>query len=869
MSDEKKLSLDELEEILDKEQQSAFSLQNIYAMVILNWQWFLLSLIIFISGALIYLRYATPVYQASAKMLIKDDQNSRRRGNQMLSNMTELGFLSNSEGIENEVEIIQSTILAREAVKRLKLYTEYRSQGRLTKPIAYKTQPIVVDLDAQSLNRFDMEIYSAVHGIDLVIECEGDTYHVNGTILLNGRPARSFQKTITQLPASFRTSEGTLTFTKNAEAASRQKLAKQAAEVEGEQKDDSKVKSTTLLVSIRPPMLVARKYAASMSVAPTSKLTSIAELTITNENPLRAMDYLTELTHCYNDQANADKNEIALKTEEFINNRIEKINAELGTTESNLESYKRRNAVTQLNIDATQSLTQSSQYEARLSEANSQIQLLDYLREFVDNPANQYKIIPSNVGMTDHASTALIANYNQTVQDRNRLLKAASEQAPQVLTLTSTLDELQGSIRTALLQARRTADIQRQGIQSQYAKYQGRIGSTPEQERVLTQIGRQQEVKSGLYLLLLQKREENSISLAATADKGKLIDEPLLKGKVSPKSSIILLAALVLGLIIPFGILYLLQLMAYRIEGHDDVARLTKLPIVADVPVANESAKDAAGIVVQANKNNQIDEIFRSLRTNIQFLMKENDKVILFTSSTSGEGKTFLAANLAVSFALLGKKVALCGMDIRKPALGRLFNITDRRQGITNLLTKGAVTLDDVKVQMSPSGVNDNLDLLLAGPTPPNPTELLARESLHLVIDMLKKQYDYIILDTAPVGLVTDTIEIARYADVNCFVCRADYTPKSNIGLLNSLSDEGKLTNSCVVLNGVDMSKKKYGYYYGYGKYGKYGRYGYGRYGYGRYGYGKYGYGNYGNYGNYGRYAESHYGDKDDNSIKK
>jgi capsular exopolysaccharide synthesis family protein len=249
--------------------------------------------------------------------------------------------------------------------------------------------------------------------------------------------------------------------------------------------------------------------------------------------------------------------------------------------------------------------------------------------------------------------------------------------------------------------------------------------------------------------------------------------------------------------------------------------------------------------------------------------MKENDKVILFTSSTSGEGKTFLAANLAVSFALLGKKVALCGMDIRKPALGRLFNITDRRQGITNLLTKGAVTLDDVKAQMSPSGVNDNLDLLLAGPTPPNPTELLARESLHLVIDMLKKQYDYIILDTAPVGLVTDTIEIARYADVNCFVCRADYTPKSNIGLLNSLSDEGKLTNSCVVLNGVDMSKKKYGYYYGYGKYGKYGRYGYGRYGYGRYGYGKYGYGNYGNYGNYGRYAESHYGDKDDNSIKK
>ena len=869
MSDEKKLSLDELEEILDNEQESAFSIRNIYAMVILNWQWILLSLIIFISGALIYLRYATPVYQASAKMLIKDDQSSRRRANQALSNMTDLGFMTNSTGIENEVEIIQSTILAREAVKRLKLYTEYRTQGRVSKPLTYKYQPINVDLDAESLNRFDSEIYSAVHGIDMTIVYEKNAYHVDGAILHNGRETRTFQKTLTQLPASIRTSVGTLTFTKNAEVANKRKSAKNDEEGDGAEGAEAKDNSFTLLVSIRPPMMIARRYVASLSVAPTSKLTSIAELTLTNENGMRAMDYLKELAHCYNDQANADKNEIALKTEEFINNRIEKINAELGTTESNIESYKRRNAVTQLNIDATQSLTQSSQYESRLAEANSQIQLLDYLREFVDNPANQYKIIPSNVGMTDHASTALIANYNQTVQDRNRLLKAASEQAPQVLTLTATLDELQGSIRTALLQARRTADIQRQGIQSQYTKYQGRIGSTPEQERVLTQIGRQQEVKSGLYLLLLQKREENSISLAATADKGKLIDEPQLNGKVRPKSAIIILVALVLGLALPFAILYLLQLLRYRIEGHEDVARLTKLPIVADVPVASDTVKDAAGIVVQANKNNQIDEIFRSLRTNIQFLMKESDKVILFTSSTSGEGKTFLAANLAVSFALLGKKVVLCGMDIRKPALGRLFNITDRRQGITNLLTKDVVTVNDVKAQMSPSGVNDNLDLLLAGPTPPNPTELLARENLHQVIEVLKGQYDYIILDTAPVGLVTDTIEIARYSDVNCYVCRADYTPKSNIGLLNSLSDEGKLGNSCVVLNGVDMSKKKYGYYYGYGKYGKYGRYGYGRYGYGKYGYGKYGYGNYGNYGNYGRYADSHYGNKDDNSIKK
>ena len=215
--------------------------------------------------------------------------------------------------------------------------------------------------------------------------------------------------------------------------------------------------------------------------------------------------------------------------------------------------------------------------------------------------------------------------------------------------------------------------------------------------------------------------------------------------------------------------------------------------------------------------------------------------------------------------------MVLCGSDIRKPALGRLFGVKDRAAGITPLLMKDSVSLADLRDNICSSGINSNLDLLLAGPTPPNPTELLARENMSQVIELLKQHYDYIILDTAPIGLVSDTLQIARYANVNCYVTRADYTPKANLGLLNSLVDEDKLENACVILNGVDMSKKKYGYYYGYGKYGKYGRYGYGKYGYGRYGYGKYGYGRYGYgaYGQYGNYADSRYSNKDDNSIKK
>jgi capsular exopolysaccharide synthesis family protein len=550
-----------------------------------------------------------------------------------------------------------------------------------------------------------------------------------------------------------------------------------------------------------------------------------------------------------------DKNEVAMKTEEFINQRLEKINAELGTTESSLESYKRRNSVTQLDVDAAQSLQLSAQYASRLSDANTQLKLIDYLQQYVENPDNRYKVIPANIGMDDRASTQLMADYNKIALDRNRLLRSASEQSPQVQKLTTSLDDLEISIREALIQARHSAELQRNSIQSEYARYQGRIGNTPEQERVLTQIGRQQEVRSGLYLLLLQKREENSISLAATADKGKLIAKPLPAGKVSPRKGVILMAAFMMGLFIPFCILLVLQLLRFHIEGREDVASITKVPIVSDVPVANEKAKTAAGIVVQADKNTEMDEVFRSLRTNVQFMMKENEKTILFTSSISGEGKTFLAANLAVSFAVLGKKVILVGCDIRKPALGRLFGTSNSKQGLINLLRAEHVTADDLHKESFNSGIHPGLDLLLSGPIPPNPTEMLSRDSLKEVLDLLSEEYDYIILDTAPVGLVTDTLQLARYANVCCFVCRADYTPKANLALLNSLAQENKLPNACVILNGVDMSKRKYGYYYGYGRYGKYGRYGYGKYGYGKYG--------------YGNYASSHYGDKNDGSIKK
>ena len=823
------------------DQKGFINLGAIYATLILNWKWFILSLIICLGFAAIYLRYTTPMYQASAKLLIKDNDGRSNSRNNMMNSAT-LGIVSNSTGIDNEMEILTSHSLAIQAVRDLKLYAEYFSVGQVKDVILYRTQPISVDVDAAHLEKLNRPI-------DLLIEREGSAYHVTGTYFVphaddGASGPYSIDHTFTTFPASINTRAGILYFTTNG-----------MTPMQDEQK---------MRVVIQSPKNEAYKYVSRLSVAQTNKNTTIAQLVLTDEVPQRAIDFLSQLAICYNRQANEDKNEIAVRTEEFINGRLEKINAELGSTEGQLENYKKSNRVVELKMNASQAFSNADTYSQKLSEANTQLALLNEMRGYIISSASRYQPLPTNVGLSDQATTALIKDYNEIAQRRNLLLQSASENSPSVVPLTTQLDQLQGAINRALNQAMRSAEILRNSVAAQAGKYQGQVDRSPVQERMLNQIGRQQEVKSGLYLMLLQKREENSISLAATADKGKLIDAPAAGGKISPNSTYIMGMGLIFGLAIPAVILILIQLLSYKIEGHEDVARLTKLPILADVAVAADAAKNKADIVIHENKNNMMEEIFRSMRTNLLFMMKEGQKVIMCTSTNSGEGKTFNAGNLAMSFALLGKKVLLIGLDIRKPRLGELFELNDTARGITNLLVKDSPSEEQIKQQILPSGINKHLDIMTAGPIPPNPAELVARASLDLIMEQLRQMYDYIIVDTAPVGLVTDTLAIGRVCDATVYVCRADYTPKESIELVNGLAAEEKLPNVSIVINGIDMSKKKHSYYYGYGKYGRYGRYG-------RYGsYGKYGrYKSYGNYGSYGNYQESHYGDANDNSVKR
>lgn len=581
---------------------------------------------------------------------------------------------------------------------------------------------------------------------------------------------------------------------------------------------------------INRPFSVAKEYASSLSIAPTSKMTSVVVVSLKNSSTQRGKDYINKLLEMYNINANNDKNEVAQKTAEFIDDRIGIISKELGTTEQDLENFKRSAGITDLTSEAQIALTGNAEYEKKRVENQTQINLVVDLQRYMSG--NDYEVLPSNIGLQDAASANAIDRYNEMLVERKRLLRTSTENNPAIINLNTSIRAMRSNVQATLNATLNGLQITKTDLDREAKRYTRRINDAPTQERQFVSIARQQEIKAGLYLMLLQKREENAITLAATANNAKIIDEAIPDNSpVSPKRMMIYLAALVLGVGIPVGIIYLIGLTKFKIEGRGDVERLTSLPVVGDIPLADEKS---GSIAVFENQNNLMSETFRNVRTNLQFMLEKDKKVVLVTSTVSGEGKSFVSANLAISLSLLGKKVVIVGLDIRKPGLNKVFNIPKKEHGITQFLTNTTTNLMDL---VQTSDINKNLYILPGGTVPPNPTELLARDGLEKAIETLKQNFDYVILDTAPVGMVTDTLLIGRIADLSVYVCRADYTRKAEFTLVNELAENDKLPKLCIAINGLDLQKKKYGYYYGYGKYGKY--YGYGkRYGYG-YGYGE------------------------------
>ena len=792
---------------MNEQDEEKINYQELLFRYIIHWPWFLASILICLIGAWGYLYFQTPVYQVSASIMIKDDKKGGNSGSADLENLGLGGVITSAQSIDNEIEVLRSKTILKEVVNSLELYITYYDEDEFPKREMYKTSPVVVNLTAQEADKLPSAAL-----IDMQLSSDGGL-DVNLKVGLN-----EYNKRFDKLPAVFPTNVGTFGFTLRDSLLNDQ--------VEG-RKD---VRHISAVVS--QPFGMAKGYQWALTIAPTSKATSVATVSLVNTNIQRGQDFINKLMEMYNRNTNNDKNEVAEKTREFINERIKIIDEELGNTEEKLETFKRNAGLTDISSDAQLAVSGNAEYEKKRVENGTQINLVRDLAKYINNPLNEYEVLPSNIGLTDNGLTTQLERYNELVIERKRLLRTSTENNPMIINLDMSIRAMKANVKAAIDGTLQGLLIVKADLDREASRFSRRISDAPGQERQYVSIARQQEIKAGLYLMLLQKREENAITLAATANNAKIIDEPVAEGgPVSPKPKMIYMFALALGVGLPVGIIFLISLTKFKIEGRGDVEKLTRLPIVGDVPLTGEKN---GSIAVFENQNNLMSETFRNVRTNLQFMLENDQKVILVTSTISGEGKSFVSSNLAISLSLLGKKVVIVGLDIRKPGLNKVFNISRKEQGITQYLSNPEKNLMDF-VQVS--DVSKSLYILPSGTVPPNPTELLARDGLDKAVETLKKNFDYVILDTAPVGMVTDTLLIGRVADLSVYVCRADYTRKAEYTLINELAENNKLPNLCTVINGLDLQKKKYGYYYGYGKYGKY--YGYGkRYGYG-YGYGE------------------------------
>ena len=780
---------------------------------LIHWPWFVGAVIACLIAAWAYLYMSTPVYNISATVLIKDDKKGGGAGmSTELENLGLDGLISSSQNIDNEIEVLRSKTIAKEVVEDLALYISYTDKDEFPSRNIYKTSPVQVSLTPQEADLLEKPMI-----VEMTLQSQG-SMDVNVKI-----DDDEYQKHFEKLPAVFPTDKGTLAFFLTPDSISSSKRTLE--ETTGSEKITRNITAT-----ISKPLTVAKWYCKNMTIEPTSKTTSVAVISLKNSNVQRGKDFINKLLEMYNINTNNDKNEVAQKTAEFINERIGIISKELGSTEKDLESFKRGAGITDLTSDAQIALTGSAEYEKKRVENQTQINLLQDLQKYMQSEG--YEVLPSNIGLQDLNLAAAINRYNEVLVERKRLLRTSTENNPTIINLDTSIHAMKENVQVSLDRVLRGLFITKADLDREANRYSRRISEAPGQEREFVSIARQQEIKAGLYLMLLQKREENAITLAATANNAKIIDDAIADdAPVSPKGRMIYLIALVLGVGIPVGVIYLLDLTKFKIEGRSDVEKLTSIPIVGDIPLTDEKQ---GAIAVFENQNNLMSETFRNIRTNLQFMLENDKKVILVTSTVSGEGKSFISANLAISLSLLGKKVIIVGLDIRKPGLNKVFNIPRKEVGITQYLANPEKNLMDL---VQPSDVSKNLYILPGGTVPPNPTELLARDGLDKAIETLKKSFDYVILDTAPVGMVTDTLLIGRVADLSVYVCRADYTHKNEYTLINELAENNKLPKLCTVINGLDLKRRKYGYYYGYGKYGKY--YGYGkRYGYG-YGYGE------------------------------
>ncbi len=764
--------------------KSGSSAMEIFGLFMKNWKWIFVGAIIAIVIAFLYLRQATPVYEINSSIVLKEAKSSMMPSG--LSSLASLGMMGATNNVDNEIYIMKARSTVKETVERLKLYTLYLEDRPKKDVDLYNTSPIIVDMDKETWYQLEQDIKFEMQMM------ENGNVNVKGKIKnASTKEAFMFDKTFSQLPAVLNTPFGDISLTK---------------------REGGKPNYKKQLITILSPENAVDSYRKRLFVKQVSKFSSVINLSVHSSYPQKGKDFLRELILTYNNDAIEDKNQEALNTRNFIEERIAIINEDLTAAEKNVENFKEKQSLTDIETDLKRVMESSAVYEKQLVEVETQLNIVNSLNEYINKPENREHTLPSNIGVEDPALAATTAEYNKLLLERNRMKQSMTEDNPTLRLLEDRIIGLRSDISSSINSIERGLQIQRDNIRKQTNLYGSRIGSVPKQEREFLEISREQQIKSALFLLLLEKREENSIALAATANKAKVLDEAIKeKGKVAPKSIVILFVALVLGMLIPGLIIYLRDRLQYRIRTRVDVDKLTNMPVLVEIPTYTEKGN----VAVKENETREIDEAFRMARTNLVLTLGADNKVVVFTSTISGEGKSFVALNMAISVALLSKKVLLIGMDLRIPRLKEYLNLATN-DGLTTYLSGFEKNIDNLIVE---SGIHPNLYILPAGPIPPNPSELLSRPTLDKAINSLRDEFDFIFIDSAPASQVTDTLIINRITDATIYVCRANYSSKDNIRFANELSQTGKLKNMLLVVNDVNdfQSGSGYGYGRGYG----------------------------------------------------